>query len=287
MPIRRRRKSEESKPTKVVPQWRIDAFARFNAAAQVPMLILAVVMIPVLIIPIAMHHLSTSTKNALEAADYLIWAIFFLEYLIKISLAPDRKLFVRKNIPDLIVVAVPFLRPLRVVRSIRALRLLRLTRLSAFAGEGVSGAKKSLHSKSANYVLIVTGALVLLTAVMVLDLDHGAVGSNIKTLPDALWWAVTTITTVGYGDKFPVSPGARAIAVVLMFAGVALYGVLTAAMAAFFVEHGNKPEPQGAAPTPGVSLDELMERLRAIEATLSVIASAPKAAPAAPMEGQG
>jgi len=279
--VHRRRTKEQSqqepaKPAKIVPEWRTAAFTRYTAAAEVPMLILAIVMIPVLIIPIAMHHLSASTKNALEAADYLIWAIFFVEYLIKISLAPDRKLFVRKNIPDLIVVAVPFLRPLRLVRSVRALRVLRLTRLTAFAGEGVSGAKKSLHSKSANYVLVITGALILLTAVMVLDLDHGAVGSNIKTLPDALWWAITTVTTVGYGDKFPVTPGARAIAVVLMFAGVALYGVLTAAMAAFFVEHGRKSEasePSKESKPQNVSLDELMERLVAIETALNALAT--------------
>jgi voltage-gated potassium channel len=237
------------------------------------MLILAVAMMPVLIIPIVVHNLSTGARSALESADYLIWAIFFLEYLIKISLAPDRWLFVRKNIPDLIVVAVPFLRPLRIVRSIRALRVLRLTRLTAFAGEGVGGAKKTLHSKSANYVLIVTGVLVLLTAVMVLDLDRSVLGSNIKTLPDALWWAITTVTTVGYGDKFPVSPGARAIAVVLMFAGVALYGVLTAAMAAFFVGHKNKSEPAEEPTYSGAGLDEIMERLRAMESTLGALAA--------------
>lgn len=123
-------------------------YSKFSANVEIPMLILAVVMIPVLIIPLVVHHLSSGTTSLLTAADFFIWAVFMLEYLIKLTLAPNRKEHFKKSLLDLVVVAVPFLRPLRIVRSIRALRALRLVRLSAFAGEGANNAKRSLHSRS-------------------------------------------------------------------------------------------------------------------------------------------
>jgi len=260
--LTRRKKTPRVRPVREVPEWRKQAFDRLSAAIEVPMMALAVVMIPVLIIPIVMHHLSAGTRNLLEALDYLIWGAFFLEYAVRLTLAPDRRQFVRKNIPDLVVVAVPFLRPLRIIRTVRALRFARLTRLGAFGGEGAQKAKKSLHSRSAIYVVILTFIIVLLTSVMVLDLERTSRTANIHSFGDALWWAVTTVTTVGYGDHFPVTPGGRAVAVILMVAGIALFGVLTAAMAAFFVNTsvGERKEAD--------MLREVLERLTSLEARL-------------------
>jgi len=226
------------------------------------MLVLAVVMIPVLIIPIVVHHLSSGTQNILDALDFLIWGAFFIEYAARLTLAPDRWMFVRKNIPDLVVIAVPFLRPLRIIRSIRLLRFARLTRLAAFGGEGATKAKRSLHSRTANYAAVVTAIVVLLTAVMVLDLERTAPSSNIHSFPDALWWAVSTVTTVGYGDRYPVTAGGRSIAVILMIMGVALFGVLAAAMAAFFVNNSSSDDDHTE------MLSVVIERLDAIEQRL-------------------
>jgi voltage-gated potassium channel len=261
--VSRLKTRRRERPHREAPEWRAQAFERLSAGLEVPMMVLAFVMIPVLIVPLVVHNLSPSTRNALEALDYLIWGAFFLEYSVKLALAPNRRQFIRKNIPDLIVVAVPFLRPLRLVRSVRALRFLRLTRLGAFAGEGAKEAKKSLHSRSANYVLVVTGLIVLLTSVMVLDLERTAHDANIRSFGDALWWAVSTVTTVGYGDHFPVTPGGRAVAVILMMAGIALFGVLTAALAAFFVENSASGRSEAQ------MLEEVLSRLETIEGQLN------------------
>jgi voltage-gated potassium channel len=110
-------------------------------------------------------ELSPATEAAFLAIDYLVWAAFAAEYAIKLYLAPNRRQFVAHHVPDLIIALVPILRPLRVLRSVRLLRLLRL-------------------------------------AAIVLEFERGNPDANIDSFPDPLWWAVTTITTVGY----PASP---------------------------------------------------------------------------------
>ena len=76
----------------------------------------------------------------------------------------------------------------------------------------------------------------MLGSIAVLDAEQDAEGANITTYGDALWWAMTTVTTVGYGDHFPVTFEGRLIAAVLMLVGIALVGVVTAALAAWLVE---------------------------------------------------
>ncbi len=176
-------------------------FDRFTEAAELPMLILTVVMVPILIIPFAVKSLPGGVESFLLTVDYFIWAIFAVEYLIRLVLAPRRGHFVVHNLTDLVVVAVPMLRPLRIVRSVRLLRVLRLGRLSALAGMGAHKSKKSLHVQGLNYVLTVTGGLIVVTSLVVYDLERVAPGGTIKSWPDGLWWALSTVTTVGYGPK--------------------------------------------------------------------------------------
>lgn len=102
---------------------------------------------------------------------------------------------------------------------------------------------------------------------MVLEFEGGNPDANIASYPDALWWAVTTITTVGYGDRFPMSSPGRAV---LMIAGIAMFGVITATIAAYFVE-------QQAEEDEASRLDQIMERLDRIEAGLR-----PRRGPARP-----
>ncbi len=162
------------------------------------------------------------------------------------------------------IVVVPMLRPLRVLRGARLLRLLRLARLVAFAVEGLSEVRGVLRRRGLSWVLLIALALNLIAAALVLSFERDMPNSNIHSYPDALWWAVTTITTVGYGDRFPMSPAGRGVAVVLMVSGIALFGIITASIAAYFVEQ--KAEQDDLASR----LDRILERLDAIEAGLQV-----------------
>ena len=212
-----------------------EAFERFSRAVDGPLTVLALVMIPLIVLPLVVD-LSPGTESAFLAIDYLIWAVFAAEYAIKLYLAPNRRQFVAHHIPDLIIVLVPMLRPLRVLRSVRLLRLLRLALLTGLAAKGLREARNILRRRGLNWILLIVLVLNLIAAAMVLEFERGNPDANIDSYPDALWWAVTTITTVGYGDRFPMSSAGRGVAVVLMIAGIAMFGVITASIAAYFVE---------------------------------------------------
>jgi voltage-gated potassium channel len=156
---------------------------------------------------------------------------------------------------------------LRIVRSARALRLLRLGRLVAFLGEAGQETRRLLVRHQLHYALLVTIAVLVACAAVVFAVEDGS-GGSIDSFGDSMWWAVTTITTVGYGDTFPVTPAGRGVAAFLMVAGIALFGVLTANLAAFLLERApGKDTPKRSTDD---RLDEILDRLRAVEEALNI-----------------
>ena len=241
---------------------RAAALERFERAVELPLLVLALAMVPLLVVPLLMD-LPSGVEAALLAADWLIWGAFALEYVVRLVLTEKRWRFVRREWPDLLIIVLPFLRPLRVVRSARALRLLRLGRLVAVLGEVGQQGRRLLVRHRLHYAVLVTGVVVVAAAALVLAVEEGRDGT-IDSFGDALWWAVTTVTTVGYGDMFPVTPAGRGIAAFLMVAGIALFGVLTANVAAFFIEQEHEQQGDPVAER----LDEVLRRLEQLEKRL-------------------
>ncbi|MFI6562498.1 potassium channel family protein [Streptomyces sp. NPDC050534] len=94
---------------------------------------------------------------------------------------------------------------------------------------------RSLHVKAAGAATAVLAVVTLLGAWAVVVAEHGAPRANLRTYPQALWWAVETATTVGYGDYFPVTFGGRVVAAAVMVVGITTYGMVTAALATWFV----------------------------------------------------
>ncbi len=120
-------------------------------------------------------------------------------------------------------------------------------------------------------VLIAAFATLLLGAWLVLIFEENAKASNIHSYPDALWWAIVTVTTVGYGDRYPVSAGGRIVAAVLMLVGIGLIGVLTATVASVFIkEHtdANKEELKKSHRDLGEQLAVISDRLADVERRL-------------------
>ena len=152
------------------------------------------------------------------------WALFGADYVIRLTLSVDRRRFVRANLLDLPVIALPLLRPLRLLRLVTLLSV-----LNRYAGG-------SLRGRVAVYVGGATTLVLFVAALAVLDAERAADGANITTFDDALWWAMTTVTTVGYGDRFPVTGSGRLVAGGLMLAGIALLGVVTASLASWLLE---------------------------------------------------
>jgi voltage-gated potassium channel len=243
-----------------------DAYDRFSAAVEVPLVVLAVLWLPVLVIPLV-ARLPAGVAGIFGTIDYLVWAVFAAEYLLKLYLAPSRWTFFRRHLIDLLVIAVPVLRPLR---------LLRLLRLVTFARAGLtmsSALKRSrdlLTHNGLHFVLLSVLAIVGVGAAAELAFEQHAPGANIHNFGDALWWATVTVTTVGYGDKYPISAGGRGVAVVLMLTGIGLVGVLSATVASYFV--GRQAESD---------MTELHRRLDRIEALLTSSLATDQAAPSA------
>jgi voltage-gated potassium channel len=213
------------------------------------MLVLTVVFLVVMILPAAYPDLPHGARTALTAIDMGIWAAFLAEYLARLFVAPDRLRFIIRNPFDLLLVVIPVLRPLRLLRSITLIRAARLTRIGAGAGRAVRESRVHLASRAALLAAGSAAILILSTAVMELDFERTAAKANITTFNDALWWAVSTITTVGYGDRYPVTAAGRAIAAVLMIAGVAIFGVVAASAAAWFISAGQEEDKRQRADT--------------------------------------
>lgn len=233
------------------------ALDRFERAVEVPLLVAALAMVPLLVLPLV-ADLSPAAEASVVAGEWAVWAMFAFEYVVRLVLTPQRARFVRREWPDLLIIVLPFLRPLRLVRSARALRLLRLVRVAVFLGEATQTGRRVLVRHHLHYAVLVTAAVVLSAAALVVALEEGAPDASIRTFGDALWWAAATVTTVGYGDVFPRTPAGRGIAAFLMVSGIALFGVITANVAAFFVAAEQDDR-----------LDEVLRRLEAIEAAVS------------------
>lgn len=155
-----------------------------------------------------------------------------LQYVTKLFLAPSRGKFVRTHILDLVIVAVPFFRPARVGSL---LNLARLGRVGVVAERAIVRSKTVITHRSLHFVLLAVGIIVFVCAGLVTIAERNAHGSNIHNLGQGLWWAIVTVTTVGYGDRYPVTPLGQGLAVFLMLAGIGLLGVLTATFASYFV----------------------------------------------------
>lgn len=132
---------------------------------------------------------------------------------------------------------------------------------------------RRLHLRVILAVTAATAAILALTSWATWLLERDAAGSNLRTYPDSLWWAMETITTVGYGDHHPVTTGGRFVAGVLMVTGLALVGVITAAVVGwFFLEVDvirEMREIEAAAQAEEVTLEQVLRKLEAIEAELA------------------
>jgi len=237
--------------------------ARYEGVTAIPMLVLAIASLPLLVVPVILD-LAPVVGALVLTLDWLIWGAFAVDYLIRLRLARYRGTFVQRNVFDLLIVVLPFLRPLRVFRSARGLRLLRAGRAVGFMGRGAQSARLILTRHKLHYLLLVAAAAVLLGAALVWQFERGLPHSNIHSYADAVWWAVVTLATVGYGDLAPVSEAGRFVAVALMILGIGVVAMVAASFASFFVGKGSEKQVEP-------KIDEALHRLERIERALAAL----------------
>ena len=230
--------------------------ARLERWTDWPLTALALALVPILLAPYLLP-LSADTEAVLVGLDSLIWGVFVADLAAKVAIAPHRGRYLRAHWLDVVLVALPMLRPLRAVRSVRALRFLRAGRAGVAAARALVGVRRALARRGVRSTAAVAVAVVAVAGSLVTVFERDAPDASIRSLPDGLWWAATTVTTVGYGDTFPTTAAGRGVAVALMVLGIALFGVLTANLAALLVED---QEDEVLA-----QLREVNERLRRLE----------------------
>jgi voltage-gated potassium channel len=207
-------------------------------------------------------HSSGATSQAFVVALFIIWLVVVLEFAFRYIFVSDRRRYLAGRQIEPVLVVLPFF---------QVWRIMGVERTTVLWGEAVERFLAILGHRGLFRVLLAAVGLLFLGAWLVLLFEKDAPGSNIHSYHDALWWAVVTVTTVGYGDRFPISEGGRAVAVILMLVGIGLIGVLTATVASFFVqEHtdANKDQLKAAHEDLGGRLDEIDNRLARIEAAI-------------------
>ena len=191
-----------------------------------------------------------------ETIINIAWLAFIADYIVSLALAKERWQWFYRHLFDLTVIALPALRPLRLLRLVTLVRTLQGIAGTAFRGRVVA------------YVAVTTALLVFVAALAILDTERAASGALITTFGDALWWAFVTITTVGYGDLYPVTVTGRLIAAGVMLGGIALSGVVTATLASWIVDSVAKRDVEVQAATRR-EVAELADEIRALREALT------------------
>lgn len=180
----------------------------------------------------------------LDAFGKFLWLLFAVDLAFRYTMTSPKTHFFRKNWLDTITVLIPGLRALRALR--------------AFTGGGIISKKGLLSGSAIASGIVAVILIVWVGGLMVLNAERGAPGAEITSLGDAVWWGFETITTVGYGDFVPVTAQGRVFAVLIMFVGISVLGVVSATFASSLVKRGNTGAPQPESPQQEI-LDQLAE----------------------------
>ena len=154
----------------------------------------------------------------------VIWMTFIVDYFVRLVLSTNKRIYFKRNVIDLISMAIPFTRPF--------LLLMYLSRLRFFRGRQGSSVRARLIAYASSFALM----YIYVLSLAVYAAERNATGATITNYGDSVWWAIETITTVGYGDMIPITIAGRVYASMLMLGGVVIVGATTATVISYLSE---------------------------------------------------
>jgi voltage-gated potassium channel len=226
---------------------------------EVPMVIAALLVLPV--IAVEQSDAGEPWREAAAVLNWAIWIAFAIELVAVMAVVPDRWRWLRTHPLEVVIVLLtpPFLpSSLQALRALRVLRLLRLLRLAQLA-------RRTFSLDGLRYAAILATLTALGGGYAYSAAERGQ--DPAPSVWDGTWWAVSTMTTVGYGDEYPVTTLGRVYAVVLMLVGIGFIAILTGAIAERFLT-GQIEEVAEAAQESEATETELLSELREIRSRL-------------------
>ena len=207
----------------------------------------------------SLFQLDPDVETLLDRIDFFICIFFLVDFAIRFKQAPSKLAYMKWGWIDLIS-SIPVWDPLRWGRGLRVVRILRILRALRSGRHLVRLLYRNRAKATIATAALAVAVLIVVASVSILLVEREPT-STIKTPFDAVWWAVSTITTVGYGDQVPVTTEGKIIAMVLMVAGIALFGVFTGLFARLMIESEEKDD----------KMDALMREIRAIREEISEV----------------
>ena len=210
-------------------------------------------------LPIINPNISPALHSLCRWTLIVIWFFFAFDYFARFTIADHKKKFIRGNLLDLAAVALPFLPLLRAIRALAAVTLVsRRTR----------GSRSQEVTTS---VVTLAFATWFVAGLAVTDAERHVVGANIEGVGDGWWWAITTMSTVGYGDTFPISMQGRLVGTALMIMGVALLGTITASIASNFNLSHQSETTSATTATQNPELSKVLSELETLKKRMAEI----------------
>ena len=227
---------------------------------QLVMLLASVITVATLALSISIQ-LPADIESMLRWADTAVCGIFFIDFLLLLRLAKDkRKYLITWGWIDLIS-SVPLIPTLQLARFFRILRILRLLRGVKSAATLVRELTRSRRQTATFAILLLTGITLTFSSIAILIAEKGR--GQIDTPGKALWWCLVTITTVGYGDVYPVTTLGKVVAGFTMIMGIAIFGSFTAVITSLVLEPAKETKDPILA-----KLDKIEEELTRLRSRL-------------------
>ena len=252
---------------------------RHSNAYSIFMLVLTVMSLVIMVL--VLLPFDPATNTLLTAYDNMICVVFLIDFALNLAGSrPRRDYFIgRRGWLDLIG-SIPTFGVFRFTALLRLARLSRLARITRLLrGENKKRLVQDVlenRGQYAAFITILSAFIVLVVAsILVLQFEGRSPDANITTGGDALWWGVVTITTVGYGDRYPVTALGRLTGVFVMFAGVGIIGALASILASILVPQPDKPDEADAATVIPSALEVELAGIRAELAALRQASTRP------------